>query len=133
MAEGFSYLSLRYPSHAEQLIVPVVMATGLGPMSTALTRRRNIVPLVSRIAAAVLGGYGLAALASVAALALPIDRTQAVVTGMLASFIVYACAVIWVFAVRSARRAWLGLLVAAVPLLLAAWPVWTAAAGGPAA
>ncbi|WP_144107909.1 DUF3649 domain-containing protein [Paraburkholderia sp. BCC1886] len=102
-------------------------------MSTALTRRRNIVPLVSRIAAAVLGGYGLAALASVAALALPIDRTQAVVTGMLASFIVYACAVIWVFAVRSARRAWLGLLVAAVPLLLAAWPVWTAAAGGPAA
>lgn len=133
MADGTSYFSIRYQSHAEQSSAPVVEATGLGPMSTALARCRNIVPLVSRIVAAVLGGYGLAALTSVAALALPIDRTQAVVTGMLASFIVYACAVIWVFAVRSARRAWLGLLAAAVPLLLAAWPLWTASAGGPAA
>ena len=48
---------------------------------------------------------------------------------MLASFAIYAGAVIWVFAVRSARRAWAGLLIAAVPLLLAAWSVW---AGGAA-
>ncbi|WP_399678917.1 DUF3649 domain-containing protein [Xenophilus sp.] len=80
-------------------------------------------PLVSRIVAAVLGGYALAALTSVAAVALPIDRAQAVLTGMLASFVVYAGAVIWVFAVRSARRAWAGLLAAAVPLGLAAWSV----------
>jgi hypothetical protein len=52
------------------------------------------------------------------------SKTQAVLTGMLASFIVYACAVIWVFAVRSATRAWGGLLIAAVPLLIAAWSVW---------
>jgi hypothetical protein len=77
--------------------------------------------LASRIAAAILGGYALAALASVAALALPISRPQAVLTGMLASFAIYAGAVVWVFAVRSALRAWAGLLIAAAPLLLAAW------------
>ncbi|MDR5741516.1 MULTISPECIES: DUF3649 domain-containing protein [unclassified Caballeronia] len=83
-------------------------------------------PLISRIVAAMFGGYALAALTSVAALALPIDKTQAVLTGMLLSFIVYACAVIWVFAVRSAMRAWCGLLVGAAPLLIAAASVWLA-------
>ncbi|MGJ7544098.1 DUF3649 domain-containing protein [Variovorax sp. LT1R16] len=72
------------------------------------------------------GGYGLAALTSVAALALPMSKPQAVLTGMLVSFAVFAGAVVWVFAVRSARRAWAGLLVAAVPLGLAAWSVWPA-------
>ena len=85
------------------------------------------VPLVSRIVAAVFGGYALAALASVASLALPMDQVQAVLTGMLASFIVYACAVIWVFAARSARRAWAGLAIVAVPLFVAASSVWTGA------
>ena len=78
-------------------------------------------PLVSRIVAAILGGYGLAALASVAALVLPMQVTEAVFTGMLASFAVYAGAVVWVFAVRSATRAWVGLIVVAMPLALAAW------------
>jgi hypothetical protein len=87
-----------------------------------VTGRRPIpFPLVSRIAAALFGGYALAALASVAALALPLARTEAVFTGMMASFLLYAGAVVWVFAVRSARRAWTGLAVAAIPLLAAAW------------
>jgi F0F1-type ATP synthase assembly protein I len=47
-----------------------------------------------------------------------------VFAGMVASFLVYAGAVIWVFAVRSATRAWVGLLIAALPLLAAAWTVW---------
>ncbi|NPT33647.1 DUF3649 domain-containing protein [Paraburkholderia xenovorans] len=98
-------------------------------MSVAVDRLRAIGPLVSRMACAILGGYALAALTSVAALALPISQTQGVLTGMLVSFVVYACAVIWAFAVRSAGRAWTGLLVAVVPLLLAAWSVW---AGGQA-
>ncbi|WP_423460008.1 DUF3649 domain-containing protein [Ottowia sp. VDI28] len=83
----------------------------------------GIVPLVSRIVAAVLGGYVLAALSSMAALALPTAAPQAVLTGMLASFAVYAGAVIWVFATRSATRAWVGLIVVAVPLGLVAWGV----------
>ena len=79
--------------------------------------------LLSRIRAALLGGYGLAALASVAALALPLDPPQAVLTGMQASFAIYACAVVWVFAARSAGRAWAGLVIVALPLSLAAWSV----------
>ncbi|MES2531399.1 MAG: DUF3649 domain-containing protein [Pseudomonadota bacterium] len=87
----------------------------------ALSRLRAIGPLLSRIVAALFGGYALAALTSVATLALPMTRSEAVLTGMLASFAVYAGAVVWVFAVRSARRAWVGLIVAALPLALAAW------------
>jgi len=84
--------------------------------------------LLSRIVAAVFGGYALAALTSVAAVALPLRLTEAIFTGMLLSFIVYTLAVIWVFAVRSATRAWAGLLVVAVPLLLVAWPIWNGGA-----
>ncbi len=81
-------------------------------------------PLLSRIVAALLGGYGLAALASVAAVALPISRSEAVLTGMLTSFAIYAGAVIWTFAARSAWRAWGGLLVVALPLAIVASTVW---------
>jgi hypothetical protein len=95
-------------------------------VSAALSRARRIGPLVSRIVAALFGGYALAALTSVAMLALPMNKPQGVLTGMLLSFVVYTAAVIWVFAVRSARRAWAGLLVAAVPLLFAACSVWSA-------
>jgi hypothetical protein len=94
----------------------------------ALDRARSVGPLLSRIVAAMFGGYALAALGSVAALALPMGKPQAVITGMLASFALYAGAVVWVFAVRSALRAWVGLLIAAVPLLLAAWSVWAGSA-----
>ena len=79
--------------------------------------------MISRILAALFGGYALAALASVAVLALPMSKPQAVLTGMLASFAIYTGAVIWVFAVRSAWKAWVGLIVVAAPLLLAAWSV----------
>jgi len=84
---------------------------------------RTAGPLISRIIAALFGGYALAALSSVAALALPLSKPQAVLTGMLASFAIYAGAVIWVFAVRSAVRAWVGLIVMAMALLPAAWSV----------
>ena len=80
-------------------------------------------PLISRIVAALFGGYALAALSSVAVLALPLSKPQAVLTGMLASFAIYTGAVIWVFAVRSALRAWAGLVIVAVALLPLAWSV----------
>jgi len=101
-------------------------------MSAGFERLRRAAPVTARIVGAVFGGYALGALASVAALALPISAPQAVITGMLASFVVYACAVIWMFLARSARRAWAGLLIAAAPLALAAWSAASAAsaAGG---
>ncbi|WP_022720079.1 hypothetical protein [Rhodopseudomonas sp. B29] len=81
----------------------------------------GVLPLISRIVAAIVGGYGLATLASVAALALPIAKPQAVLTGQLASFAVCAGAVIWVYAVRRARTAWLGLVLIAAVLAPLAW------------
>ena len=92
-------------------------------MTSLVHRVRSTGPLISRIMAALFGGYALAALSSVAALALPLSKPQAVLTGMLASFAIYAGAVIWVFAVRSALKAWAGLIVVAVALLPLAWSV----------
>ncbi|UGV26774.1 DUF3649 domain-containing protein [Rhodopseudomonas boonkerdii] len=92
-------------------------------MSILVHRLLATGPLISRIVAALFGGYALAALSSIAVLALPMDKVQAVIAGTLASFLVYAVAVIWVFAVRSALKAWTGLIVVAVPLGLAAWSV----------
>jgi len=71
--------------------------------------------------AAIGGGYALASLVAVAlALVLPLDRMDAVLTGMMASLVVYAAAAIWVFAARSALRAWIGMIAAALPLAVLA-------------
>lgn len=86
-------------------------------------------PLLSRIVAAIAGGYALAALTSAAAVALPLPPAEAITTGMLLSFAVHATVVIGVFAARSARRAWAGLLLAALPLLLLTWPIWRGPTG----
>ncbi len=80
--------------------------------------------LLSRIIAALVGGYVVAALSAVATLALPVDKVQAVLTGSQLSFLVYTAAVIWVFAVRNAWRAWAGLVIASLVLLPAAAWVW---------
>lgn len=66
----------------------------------------------------------MAALLSVASLVLPVRPSEAVFVGMMTSFLAYAGTVIWVFAVRSATRAWVGLLVATMVLLPTAGWVW---------
>ena len=72
--------------------------------------------VASRAVAAIAGGYGVAALsAALLALCLPplfgTARSEAAMTGTLASFLVFAVAVMWVFAARTALRAWSGLAV----------------------
>ena len=68
--------------------------------------------VASRVLAAVFGGYLVAALASVSlSLWLPVSRAEAVVIGMMTSFLVYLLAVIWCFACSSAWRAWFGVMV----------------------
>ena len=68
--------------------------------------------VLSRVLAAVLGGYAAAnAVAVGLAQILPMSQGDAVMTGILLTYIVYAAAVIWVFAARSVRRAWLGILL----------------------
>jgi hypothetical protein len=76
--------------------------------------------VASRTLAAIVGGYALSALvATVAAIYYPATRAEAAIFGMLLSFVIYTLAVMWVFAVRSAWRAWLGLLLPSIPLALA--------------
>ncbi|MBK5397558.1 DUF3649 domain-containing protein [Pseudomonas sp. TH39(2020)] len=73
--------------------------------------------VTSRVLAAVLGGYLVAALASVSlTMWLPMARGEAVVTGMMTSFLAYLVAVLWCFACRSAWQAWFGLIVPSVVL-----------------
>ena len=72
------------------------------------------IDILSRIAAATVGGYALSAATAVClALLLPMMRSEAVLTGTMLSFIVYVCVAIWVFAASSAGRAWTGLLLCA--------------------
>ncbi|MBY4947439.1 DUF3649 domain-containing protein [Cupriavidus respiraculi] len=86
--------------------------------SSSLLRYRLAV--ASRAVAAIGGGYVLAAAATtVLSLVLPLSRSEAVVTATLLSFLVYAGAVIWVFAARSAWRAWIGIALPATALGLA--------------
>ena len=77
--------------------------------------------VTSRVLAAVFGGYLVTALASVClTLWVPMARTEAVVTGMMGSFLVYLVAVIWCFACRTASRAWFGLIATSLVLTAAA-------------
>lgn len=85
------------------------------PRRLAGVIRHPRVGTASRSLAAILGGYALAATtSSFLALALPMDRAQAVLTGMLVAIVACACAALWAFAVRTAWRAWLGIGLPAV-------------------
>ncbi|MDR2306493.1 MAG: DUF3649 domain-containing protein [Paucimonas sp.] len=73
--------------------------------------------VTSRSLAALLGGYLLASMVSIAiTLFAPMAQVDAVLTGMMLSFLVYLLAFIWCFACRSAWRAWLGLLLPGLAL-----------------
>ncbi|WP_455807885.1 DUF3649 domain-containing protein [Pseudomonas koreensis] len=83
---------------------------------TAKARTRGVtaayrLAIVSRTLAAVFAGYLLASLFSTCiAQWLPITRAEAVVTGMMFSFLAYLGAVLWCFACRTALLAWVGVL-----------------------
>lgn len=69
-------------------------------------------PISSRVLAAIIGAYVLAnCLSILLAYLLPMPKADGVLVGIQFSFVIYACAVMWVFAAKSAWRAWLGLLV----------------------
>lgn len=73
--------------------------------------------VAARATAAIGGGYAVAALSTaVLALALPLAKADAVLTATMLSFTVYTCAVIWVFAAKTAWRAWTGLVAPAAVL-----------------
>ncbi|MBD8574878.1 DUF3649 domain-containing protein [Pseudomonas syringae] len=68
--------------------------------------------VASRFMAATFGGYLLASLFSVCITRwVPLPRAEAVMTGMMLSFLAYLGAFIWCFACRTAWRAWSGVLL----------------------
>lgn len=83
----------------------------------------HIPSIAARVAAATLGGYALSHTLSITLVALwPLARAEAVLVAAQLSFLVYAAAVICVFAVRSAQVAWMGLcLLVALSGGLAWW------------
>lgn len=79
-------------------------------------------PVLSRIVAAIVGGFAFTSAVIVALPLLPGSKVQWVVGASLLGFALWTAAVVWVFAARSAARAWSGLAlasaVALVPVLL---------------
>lgn len=81
-------------------------------MNAPLTPPRHRLALLSRVLAAVLGGYLLASVSTVfLSFVLPAALPEAVLGATLFSFAIYTAAIVWVFAARSTTRAWLGLLL----------------------
>ncbi|MDN5941031.1 MAG: hypothetical protein L0H94_04020 [Nitrospira sp.] len=77
-------------------------------------KKRSWQNVVSRVGAAVLGGYALTyAFTACLTLLLPLAKTEAVLTAAMFSFILYTGAVLWAFAASTPARAWAGLLVPA--------------------
>lgn len=78
--------------------------------------------LASRCLAAALGGYALANTLPVALVAPgSLARVDAALVALQLSFVVYAGAVVWAFAARSAALAWAGLALAALLSSGLAW------------
>lgn len=82
--------------------------------------------VAARAIGAIFGGYAFSALLTASlSLTLPLSRPEAVQTATMLSFAAYALAVMWMFAARTARRAWIGLLAASAlagaGVLLAPW------------
>lgn len=84
--------------------------------------------VASRVVAATIGGYAFANVIGIfLSRLLPMGRADAVLATTLLSFALYAAAIIWTFAARSARLAWLGLLA---PILLCGALAWLAGPPG---
>jgi len=78
----------------------------------------------SRSLAAIFGGYALATSSSLfigQLLLNNVGKYQAIHIGLLFSFLVYACAAMWVFSVSNATKAWICLIKANVFFVLGAW------------
>jgi len=75
-----------------------------------------------RLLVAILVGYAFANLAGILLTQiLPIPKAEVVVTSLLLSFAIYLGAILWVFSVRSTRKACLGLIIPTLALGLVVW------------
>jgi hypothetical protein len=83
--------------------------------------------VLSRCIAAAIGGYGIVTLLHLAmVIALPWENHKAMLFSSQTGYLWYTGVIIWCFAARTAGRAWAGLAVVALPLVLIdAWYVLT--------
>lgn len=98
------------------------IAEAFRSLSPQAQRRWSI---VSRTLASVFGAYAVTSLFIIAASALArglgAGRAVAVLAATQVGFVFYAVLIMAGYHVRSARRAWLGLLILGAPLGLVAW------------
>lgn len=88
-----------------------MLAEGNGPKPGAQSQMRPLA-VMSRVIAAIFGGYAFSTISALfLSYVLPMQRADALLTGIMASFAIYTAAVIWVFAARTSIAAWLGLIV----------------------
>jgi hypothetical protein len=76
--------------------------------------------------AAIFAGYALATTSSLffgQLLLQSLGEYQAFHTGLLLSFLIYACAAMWVFAVSTAKKAWFGLISLNLILMALTWVI----------
>jgi hypothetical protein len=83
----------------------------------------------SRCIAAAVGGYIIVTLLHLAMIVvLPWDSYKSLLFSSQTGYLYYTGIIIWCFAARTARRAWLGLALLALPLVLIdAWHLMTRA------
>jgi hypothetical protein len=75
--------------------------------------------VASRFIAASLGGYALVTLSHLAfTVVLPFATHQSMLFASQTGYLTWTAVFVWCFAARTARRAWLGLALIALPLLL---------------
>lgn len=78
--------------------------------------------VASRVLAGALPGYLLAnTVGLLLAIGLPVSKISGIAIGTMASFLIWAVAVMWAFCVPKARTAWLGLSGAVAATGVAAW------------
>jgi hypothetical protein len=77
------------------------------------TKSKLGLPIFSRSVAAIIGGYVLSnLLATFTSYLLPMPTADSVLLSLQLSFLFYSIAIIWVFSVNTAGKAWMGLLIA---------------------
>lgn len=85
-------------------------------------RQRRSWDVVARSLAGGVGGYALAQVLPVALVApWPLARADAALIALQLSFAVYAGAVLWAFAARSAGQAWAGIALLGLTAAAVAW------------
>lgn len=99
------------------------MNGGHSDARTGTIQRR--LSVLSRIAAAVFGAYGLTALIAMllsqGLILAGMGQAQAVLAATIPAFLIYAALVCAIFHTRSARRAWARIVGAALPAALLVW------------